>query len=167
MHQRPTISPYRHLLGAMVGAWPDVKDRLRWDLNALSRPSRQKLLAWRDRFGAADRAVVLCNGPSLNRVDFDAIAQAGAFTFGLNKINLLFARSSFRPSCIVAVNGHVIEQNAAFYDDTGIPLFLDSAAHTRVRHRDNAVVREERVAVAHGDSSRSWSNSARPGIYPQ
>lgn len=137
MPQRPTISPYRHLLGAMVGAWPDVKDRLRWDLNPLSRPSRRKLLAWKDRFGPAGKAVVLCNGPSLNRVDFAALAASGVFTFGLNKINLLFARSDFRPSCIVAVNGHVLEQNAAFYDETPIPLFLDSAAHRLVRHRDN------------------------------
>jgi hypothetical protein len=137
MSQRPTLSPYRHLLGAMFGAWPDAKDRLKWDLNALARPSRQKLLAWRDRFGPTERAVVLCNGPSLNLVDFERLAASGVFTFGLNKINLLFARSSFRPSCVVAINGHVLEQNAAFYDETAIPLFLDSAAHRLVRHREN------------------------------
>jgi hypothetical protein len=131
---RPTVSPYRHLLGAVAEAWPDVLDRLRWDLNPLSRVHRARLAAWKDRFPGG-KAVVLCNGPSLNRVDFDALR--GCFTFGLNKINLLFDRTDFRPSCVVAVNGHVLEQNAAFYNATDLPLFLDSAAHRMVGSRGN------------------------------
>ncbi|WP_277882134.1 hypothetical protein [Oculatella sp. FACHB-28] len=39
----------------------------------------------------------------------------GTYTFGLNKINLLFEYSEFRPSCIVSVNSFVVEQNAEFY----------------------------------------------------
>lgn len=134
MATRPTISPYRHLLGAVAEAWPDLRDRLRWDMNPLSSTSRAKLRRWRDRF-AGGKAVILCNGPSLNRVDFSALD--GVFTFGLNKVNLLFSRSEFRPSCVVAVNPHVIEQNADFYNQTALPLFLDSVAHTRIAHREN------------------------------
>lgn len=132
--QRPTISPYRHLVGAIFEAWPGALDRLKWDLNPLSRSSRAKMKQWHNRY-AGQRAVILCNGPSLNAVDFDSLH--GVFTFGLNKINLLFSRTNFRPSCVVAVNAHVIEQNADFYNQTSIPLFLDSAAHRRVNHRDN------------------------------
>ena len=58
-------------------------------------------------------------------VDFEQIERANVFTFGLNKINLLFKQSSFRPSCIVAVNPFVIEQNSDFYNQTDLPLFVD------------------------------------------
>ena len=38
----------------------------------------------------------------------------GVFTIGLNKINLLFEYSKFRPSCIVAVNKFVIDRIEIF-----------------------------------------------------
>ncbi|MGR8919450.1 MAG: 6-hydroxymethylpterin diphosphokinase MptE-like protein [Gammaproteobacteria bacterium] len=112
------INPYRV-------AWNMIRDRLRWDRNPVSRDSRKKLRALRDRH-AGERAVILCNGPSLLQSDLGLLADT--FTFGLNKINLLFDKDAFRPSCIVAVNKLVLEQNRAFYNDTAIPLFLDSAA---------------------------------------
>jgi hypothetical protein len=58
-------------------------------------------------------------------------------TFGLNKINLLFLHTKFRPSFIVAVNPFVIEQNADFYNLTEIPLFLDSQGHRSIKFRKN------------------------------
>lgn len=124
---RPTINPYlraAHLL----------KERIQWDLNPESYRSRAKLRAWRDRF-AGQRAVILCNGPSLNRVDFDMLR--GTFCFGLNKINLLFERTSFRPDCVVAINQLVIEQNADFFNETALPLFLKRSGARYVRSRTN------------------------------
>lgn len=112
---RPTLNPY--LSGAR-----QILERLAWDLHPEAWRSRAKIRKWQDRF-AGEKAVILCNGPSLLKVDFAQLD--GTFTFGLNKINLLFARSDFRPSCIVAVNRLVIEQNAGFYNETGIPLFLE------------------------------------------
>ncbi len=75
------------------------------------------------------KAVILCNGPSLNGVDFESLD--GVFCFGLNKIDLLFERTSFRPSCVVAVNDLVIKQNAGFYQSTDLPVFLDGFAARR------------------------------------
>jgi hypothetical protein len=54
--------------------------------------------------------------------------DGACYTFGLNKINLLFDKTSFRPSSITAVNPLVIDQNKDFYNATKIPLFLDSYA---------------------------------------
>jgi len=79
----------------------------------------------------------LCSGPSLNKVDFDEVTRHGIVTFGLNKINLLFSRTKFRPSVIVAVNPHVLEQNARFYNKTNLPLFLDSEGRKWVKFRNN------------------------------
>lgn len=109
------IIPYRHALWLL---W----QRLRWDLRPISWRSRGQLRAWRDRH-AGERAVILGNGPSLLASDLDLLE--GVFTFGLNKVNLLFDQTRFRPSCIVAVNPLVIAQNRAFYNATAIPLFLD------------------------------------------
>jgi hypothetical protein len=115
--RRPILNPYLFGMEAIVR-------RLLWDMNPRSWTSRRKLARWKDKY-QGEKAIILCNGPSLNKVDFDLVGS-DCFTFGLNKINLLFDRSSFRPSCIVAVNPLVIEQNRDFYNQTEIPLFLDS-----------------------------------------
>ncbi len=103
------------------------------------------------------KAVILCNGPSLNRVDFDLLNRTHVFTFGLNKINLLFARASLRPSVIVAVNPHVIEQNADFFNSTQIPLFLDARAARRIRFRSNIHLLHSSGLSARFAEDCSWS----------
>ena len=127
--QRASINPYRK--AAIL-----VLSRLRWDLHPYSWSSRRKIKVWKNRF-LGDRAVILCNGPSLNMVDFSALSASRVFTFGLNKINLLFTRTDFRPSAVVAVNPHVMEQNADFYNTTDIPLFLDYHGRQWVRFNKN------------------------------
>ena len=117
-----TLNPYV-VAGAMVAK------RLVWDLHPQSWISRRRLRALRGT-RAGEKAVILCNGPSLNKVDFDLLSGR-CYTFGLNKINLLFDRTPFRPDSITAVNPHVIEQNAPFFNETDLPLFLDTVAATR------------------------------------
>jgi len=126
---KATINPYRSAVGLILF-------RILWDIHPYSWVSRKRIKTWKDRF-LGQKAVILCNGPSLNRVNFDDLAASGTFTFGLNKINLLLKRINFRPSVIVAVNPYVIEQNAEFYNRTDIPLFLDSKGGKRVRFRNN------------------------------
>lgn len=128
--QRPALNPYR--IGAGF-----IWRRLKWDLNPQSWRSRAVLNSWKDRHPGGGKAVILCNGPSLLKVDFDALQRAGVFCFGLNKINLLFDKTSFRPSCVVAVNSLVLDQNQAFYNQTDLPLFLDSHAAPFVKGRSN------------------------------
>ncbi len=123
---RATLNPY--LSGA-----GQVLRRLAWDLRFESWLSRAKVRKWKDRF-AGKKAVILCNGPSLLKVDLAELE--GTFTFGLNKINLLFDKTDFRPSCIVAVNPFVIEQNSGFYNETDIPLFLERYGHGLVASRE-------------------------------
>jgi len=125
-----TLNPYLRA-AALVYA------RLGWDILPVSWASRKKISSYKNRH-KGKKALILCNGPSLLKVDFERLAACDVYTFGLNKINLLFSKTTFRPSSIVAVNKLVLEQNVDFYNDTDIPLFLDSAAHKiGVRHRDN------------------------------
>lgn len=127
--QRDALNPYR--LGAGF-----IWRRLKWDLNPESWRSRAVLRGWHNRH-VGGKAVILCNGPSLLKVDFDLLQRSGAFCFGLNKINLLFDKTSFRPGCVVSVNPLVLEQNAGFYKQTDLPLFLDTHAVPMVKPRPN------------------------------
>ena len=115
-----SINPYRRGTGMMLS-------RLIWDLNVKSWVSRARLKSIKDKY-KGQKAVIICNGPSLLKTNLEELA--GTFTFGLNKINLLFDKSDFRPSCVVAINPYVLEQNKEFYNSTDIPLFLDLFAAT-------------------------------------
>ena len=126
---RATINPYRGAVGLILF-------RMLWDMHPYSWKSRKRVRAWKSRF-LGQKAVIICNGPSLIKVNFDDLIASNIFTFGLNKINLLFKKTDFRPSVIVAVNPHVIEQNAEFYNITDIPLFLDSKGRKWVKFRKN------------------------------
>lgn len=127
--QGGTVNPY-------VIATQLMLRRLRWDLHPKSWHSRAALRRLRGN-PQGRKAVIMCNGPSLLKTDFGLLDDC--YVFGLNKINLLFEKHAFRPSCIVAVNPLVIEQNAGFYNETDIPLFIDSDSHRHVRQRDNTV----------------------------
>ena len=54
------------------------------------------------------RAVLVCNGPSLNAMDLAPLA--GEIVIGLNKIHLGMHRFGFYPRYVVAVNAKVVEQ---------------------------------------------------------
>lgn len=146
---REAINPYRL-------AYSMVKARLAWDLNPLSWSSRRKIALWKDRF-KGEKAVILCNGPSLLKSDLSLLGDV--FTFGLNKINLMFDQNDFRPSCIVAVNKLVLEQNVDFYNETDSPLFLDSAAASvGVKFGDN-------THLLHATNQRKFARDCSISVY--
>ena len=80
--QRATINPY-------LTASEILFRRFLWDLHPYSWVSRKRIRAWADRF-SGQKAIILCNGPSLNRVDFGELKKYQVFNFVLKKINLLF-----------------------------------------------------------------------------
>ena len=127
--QRPTVNPYRQ---AAYQVW----QRLKWDLTPEAWRSRHHLQAIRDHY-RSQKAVIICNGPSLLKTNLDLLQNT--YTFGLNKINLIFDKSNFRPSCIVAMNELVIEQNTDFYNQTRIPLFLNSKSIHLVKKSANTI----------------------------
>jgi len=106
--------------------------RLRYDLDFKFWPGRQRIKQLHNNH--TGKCVILCNGPSLNSVNFDLLKESKVFTIGLNKINLMFDRTDFRPDMICAVNPFVLEQNMEFFLDTNIPLFLDYLAVKRSGH---------------------------------
>jgi hypothetical protein len=130
---RPDISPYRNLVSEQKRLLYLVSDRLKWDLTHAARHSRKRLALEKDKH-RGQKAVIICNGPSLLNVDLTRFG--GVYTFGLNKINLLFSKSNFRPSSIVSVNRLVLEQNAGFFNSTDITLYLANRAADIIKCRD-------------------------------
>jgi hypothetical protein len=129
--QRASINPYFNALSL-------IKNRLLWDLNINSWYSRSKLKALKNTY-KGKKAVIICNGPSLKKVKFDELIDSDVYFFGLNKINLMFDDTDFRPNAIVASNYFVIEQNKDFFNSTTIPLFLNSDRDYLIKNRKNVV----------------------------
>lgn len=127
LEQTPTINPYRN-------AAAEVWRRLQWDMTVESWRSRSKMKAFHN-IHKGEKAVILCNGPSLLKSDLSLLK--GIKTFGLNKINMLFDKTDYRPDYIASVNPFVNEQNAPFFNSTDIPLFLQNSALKHVKPRKN------------------------------
>jgi hypothetical protein len=127
--QSKTSNPYRYAAEAIL-------NRMKWDLNPESWRSRKLLQKLNDK-NTGEKAVIICNGPSLLKANLSLLDNV--FTFGLNKINLLFDSSNFRPSCITAINSYVIDQNKDFYNKTDIPLFINGQCSSLVKSRKDVV----------------------------
>lgn len=129
--QRETVNPYLSSLKIIL-------DRFKWDLNSLSWSSRSKIKKIKNSY-RGKKAVIICNGPSLRKVNFDELVDSDVYFFGLNKINLMFDDTKFRPNAIVACNYLVIEQNSAFYNDTRIPIFINSDKSSIIKNNSNTI----------------------------
>jgi len=68
------------------------------------------------------RAFIIGNGPSLKQTDLKKLC--GEFTFGLNRIYLMFPELGFQTTYLVSVNDLVIEQCAQEIAALPIPKFL-------------------------------------------
>jgi hypothetical protein len=81
--------------------------------------------------------LIVGNGPSLKKTPLSKINMV---SIGMNKINLLFDSTQWRPSIITCVNGLVIRQNLDFFNVTKIPLILPvKAFYLGVKPRPNII----------------------------
>jgi hypothetical protein len=69
-----------------------------------------------------ETAVIVANGPSLNKTDFSLLKDVA--TFGLNKIYLGFERFQFYPKYYVAVNEKVLRQSVSEISSMNCVKFL-------------------------------------------
>jgi len=68
------------------------------------------------------RCFIIGNGPSLRQTDLSRLR--GEYTFGLNRIYLLFPELGFSTTYLVSVNDLVLEQCAAEMQSLAVPKFL-------------------------------------------
>ena len=95
-------------------------------LHPWRRESVRRLAALKDAHKGR-RAFVIGNGPSLKQTDLSRLK--GEFTFGLNRIYLLFPELGFSTTYLVSINDLVIEQCAAEIAALPMPKFLSWRSH--------------------------------------
>jgi len=101
-------------------------------LHPWRRESIRRLAALKDT-RKGQRAFIIGNGPSLKQTDLAKLKNE--FTFGLNRIYLMFPELGFATSCLVSINDLVIEQCAAEMSALEIPKFFAWRSH---RHFTNS-----------------------------
>jgi len=124
-----------------VGVWRTITTPYWWWYNrgqhqlagVLSgdlRASRQALHALQDSH-SGERCFILGNGPSLRKTDLSPLRNE--FTFGLNRIYLLFPELGFATSCLVSINTLVIQQCVEELRKLAVPKFVTWRARPWLR----------------------------------
>ena len=95
-------------------------------LHPWRRESIRHLAALKDGH-KGQRAFIIGNGPSLKQTDLTKLRNE--FTFGMNRIYLMFPELGFTTSCLVSINDLVIEQCAQEMAALDLPKFLAWRSH--------------------------------------
>lgn len=90
--------------------------------------------SFRDRH-QGERCFIIGNGPSLKRMDLSPLRDE--YTFGLNRIYLLFPEIGFPTSFLVCMNRHVIEQFHDEIEALPMPKFFPWTARDVVSDSDS------------------------------
>lgn len=129
----PTNNPY--IDGAKL-----IYTRLKWDLHLESWRSRKRIRALKGAY-KGKKAVIICNGPSLRKVDLSKLEDV--YTFGLNQFHVAFDEMTFRPSCMVLIDLLAVQKGLEFLKSTEIPLFLSHKSISLVPSRKNITYMHE------------------------
>ncbi|RJP55578.1 MAG: DUF115 domain-containing protein [Anaerolineaceae bacterium] len=100
-------------------------------LHPWRRESILRLAALKDKH-KGQRAFIIGNGPSLKQTDLTKLKNE--FTFGMNRIYLMFPELGFTTSCLVSINDLVIEQCAEEMAALDLPKFLAWRSHVHFKN---------------------------------
>jgi len=116
----------------------DGLQRLPEDYEAATHPWRRavnaRLRPMRDQY-KGKRCFIIGNGPSLR--DTDMRKLRGEYTFGMNRIYLMFPELGFETSFFVSINDLVVEQSAADIQQLSMPKFIAWHAHRFLQPAEN------------------------------
>jgi hypothetical protein len=103
-------------------------------LHPWRRESNQRLRSFRNRY-AGERCFIIGNGPSLKKTDMRLLKDE--YSFGMNRVFLMFPELGFKTSFLVSVNDLVIEQSIDDFQKVDIPLFVSWRARKWLNPADN------------------------------
>ena len=98
------------------------------------RDSIRQLAALKD-LHRGQRCFIIGNGPSLKETDLSYLQ--GEYTFGLNRIYMLFSEMGFNTSYYLSVNSLVVEQCADDIRALPMPKFISWRSHNLIRPTDD------------------------------
>jgi hypothetical protein len=116
---RQAINPARYAL-LRAAQWPAAT------FHPLRRASIRRLADYRN-IHQGTRAFIIGNGPSLKNTDLTFLRDE--YTFGMNRIYLLFPELGFQTSFYLAINSLVVEQCADDIRRLSMPRFLSWRSH--------------------------------------
>ncbi len=128
-------------------------------LHPWRRESMRHLAALKDAY-RGQRAFIIGNGPSLRQTDLSRLRNE--FTFGLNRIYLLFPELGFPTSCLVSINDLVIEQCAQEIAALPIPKFI---AWRSRRHFQHVPARERPIFLYTTYTGPRFARDARGRLW--
>jgi hypothetical protein len=112
-------------------------------LHPWRRESIRRLAALKDRY-KGQRAFIIGNGPSLKQTDLTKLKNE--FTFGMNRIYLMFPELGFSASCLVSINDLVIEQCADEMAALEIPKYIAWRSHRHFASHQLSVISDQSSA---------------------
>jgi hypothetical protein len=114
------------------------------------------LVAQRNRF-CGEAMLVVGNGPSLNHTPLDDFL--GVPAIGMNKIDLIYPRTRWRPSLVVCLNNVVAQQHQDYFASSDIPVFVAWNARWLIRSENR-----DKLAYFNTTLSSRFSTNALHGF---
>lgn len=115
----------------------DIPHSIIWRSGSRQTKSNHEKLDLYDNLHYGKRCFILANGPSLNKVDLNVLK--GEFTFGLNRIYLLFDKIEFRPTYFVSINELVLEQFHHEIKNLPFPKFVNWNRRNLFKDAENTI----------------------------
>lgn len=98
-----------------------VKKELQWATSNKRYISNFRIKKYRNKY-VGKRCFIIGNGPSINKTNLSLLKNE--YTFGLNRIYLLFDKYDFHPTFFVSVNRLVTEQFSKEIEALDMPKFV-------------------------------------------
>ena len=116
----------------------DIPHRISWDLNSgYSHKNKENIRKFKDTH-QKQRCVIIGNGPSLKNMDLSLLKDE--FTFGMNRIYLLFDQISFEPTYFVSINELVLNQFSAEISELTMPKFINWNTRKKFDRDDETII---------------------------
>jgi hypothetical protein len=113
-----------------------IAKRLLWQFSISALKSRSMFRNMKDKHHG-ERCFIIGNGPSLKQTDLSLLNHE--YTFGMNRIYLLFEQLGFRTTYFVSVNDYVIEQCANDISKLTMPKFINWSARQYLKSQENVI----------------------------
>jgi hypothetical protein len=131
-----------------------------WHLNSAYWRSAFKIRSFHNKHDG-DRCFIIGNGPSLNKTDLSLLKDE--YTFGLNRIYLLFPKLGFHTSYFVSINRLVIEQFNKDIEELPMPKFINWHAREHISQKqDLYFIRDPydgSMGFSHNPGKRIWEGA--------
>ena len=133
MAKRVTPPGIWNALGSRYWYW---RREAEWYLSPKRWASVRRLRRFKNKH-AGERCFILGNGPSLNKMDLSPLYTE--YTFGLNRIYLMFPQLGFPTTYLVSVNPLVTEQCSEEISRLLLPKFLSWTSRKWVQFGPNMI----------------------------